>query len=187
MFCKKCGKEVEENVAYCPFCGEFLNGNNDIKSSNEKMKISINVKRKPRLFKAGVITNSIGGILFPIFIMMVLLTPSGEQKEEDSNFNQIATINIDPITASASSIQMAMRVACIAGVIIFLISLFILIKRTQKYLIPMILSTIATVVYTIAIFFIGSATCCLIVMYVLPLVSIVGCLLAWIGLLHEKD
>lgn len=57
MFCKKCGKEVEENVAYCPFCGEFLNGNNDIKNSNEKMKISINVKRKPRLLKADVITN----------------------------------------------------------------------------------------------------------------------------------
>lgn len=35
MFCKKCGKEIDDNAKFCPYCGEDLKGTEIIYDSNK--------------------------------------------------------------------------------------------------------------------------------------------------------
>ncbi len=73
MFCKKCGTNIEENVKFCPNCGEKIFQKNLIYDSNDNIpakavKISVDSKKqfiKPTIF--GVIASLfsiIFGILF---------------------------------------------------------------------------------------------------------------------------
>lgn len=62
MFCKKCGKELENNVAYCPNCGEV---NNDEESCLKRERIDIKKNLIQNVYKIALAVISIATFFLP--------------------------------------------------------------------------------------------------------------------------
>lgn len=42
MFCEKCGKEIKDNVKFCPFCGNKVSGKSGIPPGGAKANFKRN-------------------------------------------------------------------------------------------------------------------------------------------------
>lgn len=60
MYCKKCGKEVDDDSLFCPFCGASLN-DNDVEDEAEAVDVDNNSDRGP--WKVFAIVGYVLGIL----------------------------------------------------------------------------------------------------------------------------
>ena len=70
MFCKNCGKEIENGVTFCSNCGSAINDgsiNNTVSNEN-----GITPKKKPSIFKSCLIV--IGATFGIIIVLSILMT-----------------------------------------------------------------------------------------------------------------
>ena len=79
MFCGKCGKEIDNNVQFCQFCGnQIVKG----ETSEEKKEIDSSVHKPEQEESNGIIGIIITGIIF--IILICLLLSSGGDNSNNS-------------------------------------------------------------------------------------------------------
>lgn len=80
MFCSKCGKELTDDIKFCPECGHPVNNNQD-ENLSEDIKNSINEtqKKKPSGCLIAII------ILFILFIFLLLISSGGDNSTSTSS------------------------------------------------------------------------------------------------------
>lgn len=88
MFCNKCGKKIQKNKLYCPFCGNKIN---DFHSKNIKNEMQSIPKRKSKKW--------VFLIIFFIFLLFVgIVLTFLFRDDEDMIFEQEAVIdNLDAV------------------------------------------------------------------------------------------
>lgn len=62
MYCRKCGKQVDDNANFCPYCGENLTGASNASSSNTTVNADGSTYVKRNRIIAGVLNILIAGV-----------------------------------------------------------------------------------------------------------------------------
>ena len=75
MFCKECGKELNENWEKCPYCGKDTGINDSIKEKANPSERNIAKKKKTPFI--------VGKIIVIILIIAILLVVFGNNKSTD--------------------------------------------------------------------------------------------------------
>lgn len=106
MFCKNCGKEIDDNAKFCMNCGNSINEDNNNKENDKVNKILENLnndtKKKPsnKIFKLLII---VGFIVAIIIIVTLMITNKGvnlkkvysKVLEENSAYSKFINIASD--------------------------------------------------------------------------------------------
>lgn len=85
MYCQKCGKEISEDIAFCPSCGTKFADNRDSQiNASEKKSVANGKKMKKK-------TKIIIAVLCVFILLIILLASvddgSWEQLSNPGNFN----------------------------------------------------------------------------------------------------
>lgn len=77
MYCKSCGKQIDDNSKFCRFCGQKLAGNNDLETASSESIIKRivsffkNPKSKALLSPSYIGVAAIMGILVYLFALTI--------------------------------------------------------------------------------------------------------------------
>ena len=96
MYCRKCGKEVEENSKFCPFCGYGLESVQDrvsdtMKQNSQSQKADKNASPKKWIIPVGIIV----GIV--VIGIVVFLGVEAVRKPEEVSKPEVAKEQEEPI------------------------------------------------------------------------------------------
>lgn len=67
MFCSKCGKEVAEGTAFCPFCGASLNSTSSMNSTMQNVSANSNDAPSTGFAVLGFFIPIVGLILYLVW------------------------------------------------------------------------------------------------------------------------
>lgn len=115
MFCKKCGKSIKDNVAFCPYCGGQINKNKEIlnvsKKSNGLMTSFLTeeekggsqtkyfaggLKEKDKMILIGAICGAV--VFVSICIILLLMGKDTEEKSEEKEYPIIGEWSSDDLS-----------------------------------------------------------------------------------------
>lgn len=76
MYCKNCGKEIEENSVFCEFCGQKIEGENPEKKEDTQNAIGGTKKEKVRILKKyrGFIQKQSKNVRITIIVVLIALS-----------------------------------------------------------------------------------------------------------------
>ncbi len=73
MYCKNCGKEIDDNSTFCPYCGQQINENTDYYYTGNNN--NNNIKKESQVIGIlAIIFSALGGWLGIIFAIIGLAT-----------------------------------------------------------------------------------------------------------------
>ncbi len=73
MFCKNCGKEIDDNSTFCPYCGQQINENTDYYYTGNNN--NNNIKKESQVIGIlAIVFSALGGWLGIIFAIIGLAT-----------------------------------------------------------------------------------------------------------------
>ncbi|MFX1419242.1 MAG: zinc-ribbon domain-containing protein [Promethearchaeota archaeon] len=81
MYCHNCGSEIDQNARLCPYCGQIINGSDDIRQKEIKiqeleqkilkLEQSVREESKTRVKKAGIFPFQPWILIFPIIFVIL--------------------------------------------------------------------------------------------------------------------
>lgn len=100
MFCRNCGKEMNETQKFCPFCGQKVGGDTAYPSSNGYLQTAAVVNQ--RKSKTRLIVGVVAAVIVLIVVIGIFIVGNSEKETLSFNLSVVNDTGVDIYALYAS-------------------------------------------------------------------------------------